>query len=343
MTIFSYLESKIFYILFQISTIMIISLFLELAQIPFIYILLMVSIALLFLFGYLFFDYQIKKQKYLHIINLVDSLDEKYMIAEIIPKSSNIENKAYIHALKCACKSMNDKISYLENKNLDYQEYIESFTHEIKTPMAALSLIFDNKKDKTYQKELDKINMYVEQILYYARSENPEKDYFIKELNLANVMHKVLLKYRVYLLDEKISVQVNNLEKTIYTDEKWLLFILSQVIQNSIKYMNKKEKKIMIEAIENKENVILNIKDNGCGMKDSDLVRVFEKGFTGSDRTKTQSTGMGLYLSKKICHKLGLEIKISSKYNEWTEIQIIYPKSNFNKIMKIDNERNYTL
>ena len=96
--------------------------------------------------------------------------------------------------------------------------------------------------------------------------------------------------------------------------------------------MNKKDKRIEINASENKDNVILSIKDNGCGIKDSDLARVFEKGFTGSDRTKSKSTGIGLYLSKKICNKLGLKIKINSKYRSWTEIQIIYPKSNFNKL-----------
>lgn len=332
MKISSYLESKVFYVLFQVSTILIISIFLGLAEIPFIYILLIIGIGLLLLVCYLIYDYHLEKKRYLQIVSLVDALDEKYFIAEIIPKSNNIENKAYIYALKCACKSMNDKISKLENKNLDYREYIESFAHEIKTPISALSLSFDNSKDKISKKELDKINMYVDQILYYARSENPEKDYFIKELNLSDIIHKVLLKYRIYLLDDKISVQVNNLEKTVYTDEKWLLFIISQVIQNSIKYMNKKDKKIIIDASENKDNVVLNIKDNGCGIKESDLIRVFEKGFTGSDRTKSKSTGIGLYLSKKICKKIGLEINIYSKYKEWTKVEIIYPKSNFNKM-----------
>lgn len=332
MRLTNYLENKIFYILFQISTIIVISLLLGVAEIPLFYIVLLVIITLFLLACYLFYDYHIVKKKYSKITNLVDSLDEKYFIAEIISKSNNIENKAYIYALKQACKSMNDKISKLEQENLDYREYIESFAHEIKTPISALSLSFDNSKDKISKKELDKIDMYVDQILYYARSENPEKDYFIKELNLSDVIHKVLLKYRVYLLDEKISVKVNSLEKIIYTDEKWLIFIISQIIQNTVKYMNKKDKKIEIDARENKDNVVLSIKDNGCGIKDSDLTRVFEKSFTGSDRTKSKSTGIGLYLSKKICNKLGLEINIYSKYKEWTKVEIIYPKSNFNKM-----------
>ena len=328
----SYLENKIFFILFQISTIIVIALLLGIVEIPLFYIALIVLITLFLLVCYLFCDYHMAKKKYLQITNLVDALEEKYFIAEIIPKSSNIENKAYIYALKQACKSMNDKISKLESDNLDYREYIESFAHEIKTPISALSLSFDHSKDKISKKELDKIDMYVDQILYYARSVNPEKDYFIKELNLSDVIHKVLLKYRVYLLDEKISVQVNNLEKKIYTDEKWLLFIISQILQNGMKYMDKKERKIELDAIENKDNVILSIKDNGCGIKSSDLVRVFEKGFTGSDRAKSKSTGIGLYLAKKICNKLGLEINIASKYKEYTKVEIIFPKSNFNKM-----------
>lgn len=332
MKLSSYLEDKIFYILFQISTIIVLSVLLGFAEIPLFYIALIDIILLVLLISYLFCDYHFQKKKYLQITDLVDALDEKYFISEIIPKSSNVENKVYIYALKQATKSMNDKISKLEQENLDYREYIESFAHEIKTPISALSLSFDNSKDKISKKELNKIDMYVDQILYYARSENPEKDYFIKELNLSDVIHKVLLKYRVYILDEKISVQVNHLEKKIYSDEKWLIFIVSQVIQNSIKYMNKKDKRIEINASENKDNVILSIKDNGCGIKDSDLARVFEKGFTGSDRTKSKSTGIGLYLSKKICNKLGLEINIYSKYKEGTKVEIIYPKSNFNKM-----------
>ncbi len=332
MRISSYLENKIFYILFQVSTIIIISLLLFLAEIQMFYIALIIIISSSLLVCYLLCDYHIKKKKYIQITNLVDELDDKYFISEIIPKSSNIENKAYIYALKQACKSMNDKISKLEQENLDYREYIESLAHEIKTPISALSLLFDNNNDKISKKELDKIDMYIDQVLYYARSENPEKDYFIKELNLSDVVHKVLLKYRIYLLDEKISVQVNNLDKIIYTDEKWLIFIISQIIQNSIKYIDKKDKKIEIYTTENKDNVKLIIKDNGCGIKDSDLTRVFEKGFTGSNRTKSKSTGIGLYLSKKICNKLGLEINIYSKYKEWTKLEIIYPKSNFNKM-----------
>ena len=195
----------------------------------------------------------------------------------------------------------------------------------------ALSLIFDDAKDKISKKELDKIDNYIDQVLYYARSNTTEKDYFVKELDLSSVIHNVLLKYRDYLLEQKIKITTTNLEKKIYTDEKWLQFVISQIIQNSIKYMDKSKKEIIITGEETKENITLTITDNGCGIKESDISRVFEKGFTGSNRGKESSTGIGLYLAKKICVELGLTISIQSIYKEKTTVKIIFPITDFNK------------
>ena len=195
----------------------------------------------------------------------------------------------------------------------------------------ALSLIFDDTKDKISKKELDKIDNYIDQVLYYARSNTTEKDYFVKELDLSSVIHNVLLKYRDYLLEQKIKITTTNLEKKIYTDEKWLQFVISQIIQNSIKYMDKSKKEIIITGEETKENITLTITDNGCGIKESDISRVFEKGFTGSNRGKESSTGIGLYLAKKICVELGLTISIQSIYKEKTTVKIIFPITDFNK------------
>lgn len=132
--------------------------------------------------------------------------------------------------------------------------------------------------------------------------------------------------------EDVISIETNNLDIDVATDEKWIIFVINQIVNNSIKYMEKDKKVITFDAREDKNKVILEILDNGCGIKESDLIRVFEKGFTGSDRKKSRSTGMGLYLSKKICNKLGLAIKMESKYKEWTKIIVEFPKSNFNKM-----------
>ena len=118
----------------------------------------------------------------------------------------------------------------------------------------------------------------------------------------------------------------------VATDEKWIIFVINQILNNSIKYMEKERKVISFQAREEGNKVVLEIMDNGIGIKESDLIRVFEKGFTGSDRKKSRSTGIGLYLAKKICNKLGLEINAESKYKDWTKIIIEFPKSNFNKM-----------
>ena len=227
---------------------------------------------------------------------------------------------------------MNDKISLLERKYKDYEEYIECFVHEVKTPLAALSLFLDNHNEVELHQEVKKIDNLVEQVLFYARSENPEKDYFIKSIELSEIIHQVIMQNKDYFLLNKISITTNDLDVLVATDEKCLIFVINQIINNSIKYMDKKEKKITIQVIKENNRILLEIIDNGIGIKESDLSRVFEKGFTGSDRLKSRSTGMGLYLASKICKKLGLNITIASKYQEGTKVVIAFPKSTFNKM-----------
>lgn len=220
----------------------------------------------------------------------------------------------------------NQDIIKITEEKQDYQEYVESFAHEIKIPIGALSLTFDNTKNYTLKKETDKIFQLVEQMLYYARSENTEKDYFVKQLQLEEVIHNVILKFRHSLMERKAIINIHDIENVIYTDEKWLTFILSQIVQNAIKYFDKQENKLTIYSQDNGTNILLVIEDNGCGIKASDLSRVFEKGFTGSNRNKANATGMGLYLSKKLCDRLGLKLDIASTEKEYTRLTIIFPK-----------------
>ncbi len=327
MKFITFLEEKIFFILFQIILISIVAGILYIVHIPVYYIVVASLLLMLAVMLYLFFDYLYHIRNYKRIVTLVDNLEEKYLISEILNKPIGLENQAYYYVLKQSCKAMNDKIGILEKDFVDYKEYIESFVHEIKTPIAALSLAYDNKKEFALKREIDKINELTEQILFYARSNYTEKDYFVTELNLEEVVHRVVLKYRHYLLNKKIQLDIHNLDSNVYTDEKWLLFILSQIIQNCIKYLDKQDKTIEIYSQNNKNNIVLSIKDNGCGIKESDLKRVCEKGFTGSNRKKESATGMGLYLSNKLCKTLGLSLEINSIKNEYTQVNIIFPKN----------------
>ena len=332
MSFITFLEEKISLILYQISFLIITTMIFLMADIQKFYIVITVGVLSIFMLGYLLSEYFRQKKKAKKIISLVDNVNDKYLISEIIKEPLEMENKAYYYALKQACKSMNDRIGELEKENAEYQEYVESFVHEIKTPISALSLALENNNDFRLKQEVDKINQLVEQMLYYARSENTEKDYFVKEIQLAEIIHSVILKYRHYMLNKKITLNVHDLEHIVITDEKWLVFIISQIIQNSIKYLDKDKKEIEVWG-ENSNNYInLIIKDNGCGIKESDLVRIFEKGFTGTNRKKGYSTGMGLYLTKKLCDKLGLKLQIQSKEKEFTKLTITFPKSGLHKI-----------
>ena len=332
MRFINFLEEKIIYIIFQITYLFTIFLFLKILNVNIYIIILFIFILIIYNIIYLTITYHKELKEYRKIIKLVDEIEEKYLISTIINKPTNIENKAYYYALKQACKAMNDKIDNLENKHRDFQEYIESFVHEIKNPISALSLTFDNNKDEDSKEEIDKIENLIDQMLYYARVENVEKDYFVKEIKINDLIHPIILNYKKYLLKRKITLNIHDIETIVYTDYKWLTFILNQIIQNSIKYLDKKEKEIEIYSKDNKNNVILTIIDNGCGIKESELPRIFEKGFTGSNRKKEYATGMGLYLAKKLTDKMNIKLQITSCEAKYTKVDLIFPKSNIYKI-----------
>ena len=327
----NYLEEKIGLILWYLTFILLQLVIMFVLDMDATFLIFSLFLYLILLSIYLIVSYLWKTKRNKKIKRLVDELDEKYLISELIKKPKNLENEAYYYALKKASKAMNDKITELEHKYQDYEEYIETFVHEVKTPLAAISLYSDNKKDQELKQEVKKIDNLVEQILFYARSENTEKDYFVKKIKLSEIIHQVMMQNKDYLLANNIIVEVENSEVIVATDEKWVIFILNQIINNSIKYMDKKEKKIQMNVIEDKNKVILEIKDNGCGIKESDISRVFDKGFTGSNRKKEHSTGIGLYLCKKLCDRLHLNITIESKEKEYTMVSIVFPKSSLHE------------
>lgn len=326
MNIRTFIEEKIFYIIFQFFYILLLTFFLYFANVS--YLIIIPILLLLLNFLYLIISYVITKRKYENIINTIDSLEGKYLAAEVLTKPTKIINKAYFYALKEACKSMNDKISQIELERQEYQEYIESFVHEIKTPISALSLTFDNTKNQELKAEIKKIDNLVEQMLFYARSDTTENDYFIKPLQLSDLIHEQLLNYKESFLKKAVRIQLHNLDYTVYTDEKWIQFIISQIIQNALKYFNKKENILRITAQKKDHNIIVSIEDNGCGISPADLPRVFEKSFTGSNRKKEYSTGIGLYLAKKLSQKLGIGIDIKSQKNKSTTVLLTFPKTN---------------
>jgi len=327
MKFLSFLEEKIVFVIFMFSFTFFHVIFLALLNVDYIYILFVSLISFVFTFLYLVFVYRKSKKESDELIDLVDSLEEKSLISEVMNKPRSLSGIAYFYTLKSVCKDINDKLSKLDIDKKEYREYIESFVHEIKTPISALSLSVDNRNDYELREEIDKIDDLVEQMLFYVRSENAYKDYFVRKIILEDVVHTVLLKYKNNLLKNNVHIETVNLNLSIYSDEKWLQFIFSQIIQNSIKYMDKKDNNLVISAENDNNSVVVFFKDNGCGIKESDLPRVFDKGFTGNNRKKKYSTGIGLYLVKNLCDKLNLNISVLSKENEYTLVKIVVPKN----------------
>ena len=229
-----------------------------------------------------------------------------------------------------------------------FKEYVEMWIHEIKLPIASLTLMLHNNMDKCDKEFADRmntqirrINNYIEQILYYVRSENAEKDYIINDARLSKIISNVALKNKDDLLENDITFEVSNADRIVLTDAKWMEFMLNQIVNNSIKYKDKTkaESYIKISAAEDKKCIVLEILDNGIGINASDLPRVFDKSFTGENGHEySKATGMGLYIVKKLCDKLGSKVSIESVKGEYTRVKITFYKNDFYKEITDSNE-----
>lgn len=288
---------------------------------------------------YIIYDFNRRKKFYNKLLNDLDLLDKKYLITEMIDKPDFYEGEIFYDALYEIDKSMAEKIKEYSLSIQDFKEYIEMWIHEVKLPLASLNLIVHNHKelsDKKITEQLKRLDDNIEQVLYYVRSENAEKDYMINETELNKVISNVAMKNKDILLENNIDFEVEVGNKKVLTDSKWLEFIVNQIVSNSIKYIrNNVEHLIKITAEENNKIIILKIYDNGIGIGKSDIPKVFDKTFTGNNGRKIEtSTGMGLYISKQLCKKLGHKITIDSKENEYTEVSILFNKDDFLNIAK---------
>ena len=276
-------------------------------------------------------EYFKKKKFYDNLSNMLEELEEEYLITEIINTPDFLEGKLLKNTIETIDKSMLENVNKYKYMTEDYKEYIELWIHEIKIPIAASKMVIENNKNevtKSIDEELDKVENYIEQALFYARSNTVEKDYYIRKVVLKEIVNESIKKNKSSLIQEKISIDIH---EEVNTDNKWIVFILNQIIQNSIKYRRKENSAIEIYANQGKENVILYIKDNGIGIKQGEITRVFEKGFTGTNGrlSNKKSTGIGLYLCKKLCNKLGIGIELNSVQNEETEVRLVFPQSSY--------------
>lgn len=278
-----------------------------------------------------------RRRFYDYLISNVDKLDKKYLVLEMLNKPSFYDGEILYEVLYDINKSMNENVKKYEISLTDFKEYIELWIHEIKLPIASLTLMNHNQKskvDKRYVEQIRRIDDYVDQILYFVRSENAEKDYLIKEANLKKIINNVAMKNKDDLLENNISFIVEAKDEMVLTDSKWLEFVINQIVSNSIKYKRDDvDSVIKLKVEEHSKQIDLHIYDNGIGITKKDIKRVFEKTFTGENgRSRSKSTGMGLYIVKRLCEKLGHKIAVKSVPNEYTDVVISFSKNDFYKI-----------
>ena len=270
--------------------------------------------ALVLLTG-LILTYWKRKRQMKKLLDMAEQLSERYLISEVMELPEQAEDQVYYQLLKMAGKSMLEQIGEVERERLEYKEYIEQWIHEIKTPITAMKLLCENHRmdwTKELLLELEKTNRFTEQALYYARSEHTEKDYSVREMALSQVVHQAIADNKYLLLQGGMRLEVEEMQDTVYSDEKWVRFILNQLIANAVKYRTE-QPVLRISTHKRQDQVVLVVEDNGIGIAASDLPRIFEKGFTGQNgRMVQQSTGIGLYLCKRLCEKLGIGITAES-------------------------------
>lgn len=279
---------------------------------------------------YLVFDYHRRIPFYKKVDALFQDLDKKYLLNDMIDEPNFLEGKFFYHFMEDMNRYMANNIETFAHQEKEYQEYVNLWSHEIKTPLAASHLIIENHPSditKSIAEELHQIDYYLEQILYYAKSTNIEKDYIIQAFDLLTCVQNVIKRHQKIFFYKHIHLHLEVASLPIVSDEKWITFILYQLLDNALKYTNE-QGRIEIISKEHKENIEIMIKDNGIGIASQDLIRIFEKGFTGyKGRGHNKSTGMGLYLCKLLCNKLYIGLYIKSIEGQGTTISLIIPKN----------------
>jgi signal transduction histidine kinase len=184
------------------------------------------------------------------------------------------------------------------------------------------------------EEEIESIENYVEQVLFYARSNAVEKDYVIRKIKLEKPVYAALKRNSKLIIGAGISVTAQDLDFEVFSDAKWLEFILSQMLINSVKYARDNEARIEISAASLENGCLLKISDNGIGIPEHDLPRIFDKGFTGTNgRLRGKSTGMGLYICNKLCERLGITLSAESSLGSGTTLLLVFPKSSMLDIL----------
>lgn len=283
-------------------------------------------------------DWLHRRSFYQRLEDALDALDETYLATELTERPSFPEGQLLYDALDRESKAMRDRIAAARRRSREYREYVETWVHEIKTPIAAARLVARNNPSpatESMDAELDQIEGYVEQALYYSRGTSLDRDFQIRQVVLADVVRDALRHKARTLIGAHVAPELGELDLMVRADPKWLSFVIGQVLVNAAKYRGEKdgEGRVRIWA-ERRETgldaweTVLAVADDGIGIPASDVGRVFDKGFTGENgRRFARSTGMGLYLVRELCDKMGVRTWLESEEGAGTTVFLAFPDS----------------
>ncbi len=330
MSVTEFIKDKILLIFLHIGCMVLLAAFLRLTGYQRDYCTLILICWCLILAVWLSVQFFLRREYFRKMEAVMDRLDQRYLLGELMPQSFRLEDRLYRALIRSSNKAVIERLRHMEDEQREYREYMESWVHEVKAPITGIALYCENHRDagsRYIAAENRKIENYVEMVLYYARSDEVYKDYMIAETDLQEIVEEALMKNKYYLIQRGIRAEADCPDQ-VFTDKKWIEFILNQLLLNSAKYSREKNAYIKISTERLDRGVLLKVKDNGIGIPGEELPRIFEKGFTGTNGRDTErSTGMGLYLCRKLCGKLGIGIRAVSREGEGTEVILEFPVS----------------
>lgn len=286
----------------------------------------------------LMLDWGRRRGFYRQLSETEDALGGRATLAtELVDRPQSLDEQLFFDALDRESKAMRDAIAAFERERREYHEYVETWVHEVKTPIAAARLVAANEAGPAMERvevELDAIDGYVEQALYYARGTSLDRDFAIRETVLADVAREAVRAHARTLIDAGVTPELGGgLDLVVRADPKWLAFVLGQLLVNAAKYRRAGcepgHVRLWAERVDVGLGAFatrLHVADDGLGIPESDQPRVWDKGFTGQNgRRFAKSTGMGLYLVRELCRKMSLDVSLASVPGAGTDVTIVFP------------------